>query len=184
MGVPTRFWITSGIGESDVSELVAMDKAYMNCGLGYQNHVIVSSIPPVEQIHPEIHKDKGITFVQMKNGQKIVPFSEVIHVVRALKLGKKGDTLCSSISLARITSLVDGEELKCFLAYERTGNDHSKVESESIAGLTEMIQERQATVDESWGTNGYETFSSSLKVQKNYGCSVVFVVFDPLTYKT
>ena len=183
MSVPTRFWVTAGIGESDVSELVAMDKAYMECGLGYQNHVIVSSIPPINQIHPRILKDKGVTYVTVDNQQQMIPFSSIIYVVRALNSGKEGETLCSSISLAKITSMVEGEEIQCMLAYECTGDNLKNTELESLAGLIDMVQERQATVDENWGTDGYATYSSSLEVKQRYGCSVVFVVFDPFTYQ-
>ncbi|MHA1199739.1 MAG: pyruvoyl-dependent arginine decarboxylase [Candidatus Heimdallarchaeaceae archaeon] len=183
MGIPTRYWITSGVGESDVSQLVAMDKAYMNCGIGYQNQVIVSSIPPVERINPQIQKDQGITFVQVNNDLKMIPFSEIIYVVRAIKSGTKDEVLCSSISLTKITTIVEGEEHQCLLAYESTGTDLKNTELESLAGLIDMVQERNAVVDESWGNDGYETISSSLTVSKEYGCSVVFVVFDPFTYK-
>ena len=183
MGIPTRYWVTSGIGESDVSQLVAMDKAFMDSGLGYQNHVVVSSVPPLERIYPQVRKDKGITFVPVDDILVMLPFSEVIYVVRAMKTGRKGETLCSSISLAKISSVIEGNMNQCFLAYESTGSDLRDTELESLAGLIEMVQERNAIVDESWGNDGYETISSSLKVDKKYGCSVVFVVFDPFTYK-
>ncbi|MCE7742085.1 MAG: hypothetical protein GOP50_06470 [Candidatus Heimdallarchaeota archaeon] len=183
MGIPTKYWTVAGTGESDVSQLVAMDKAYMDCGLGYQNHVVVSSIPPVERITPQIHKDKGITFVTVINELRMLPFSEVIYVVRAMKKGTKGEILCSSVSLTKITTLIEGEEHQCLLAYESTGTDLKNTELESLAGLIDMVQERNAVVDESWGNDGYETISSSLTVKKEFGCSVVFVVFDPFTYQ-
>ncbi len=183
MGIPTRYWIAYGVGESDVSKLVAMDKAYMNCGLGYQNHVVVSSIPPVERINPQIHKDKGITFIPLNGELKLLPFSEVIYVVRAMKTGIKGEVLCSSVSLTKVSTIVEGEEHQCMLAYESTGTDLNNTELESLAGLIDMVQERKAIVDETWGNDGYETFCSSLEVSKKFGCSVVFVVFDPFTYK-
>ena len=183
MNTPTRYWVTSGIGESDVSELVAMDKAYMNSGLGYQNHVIVSSIPPVEKINPRIYKDKGITYVPLNGEHKLLPLSEVIHVIRALKTGEKGENLCSSISLAKISTLIEGEEHQCLLAYEATGTNLKDTELDSLAGLIKMVNERQAIADETWGNDGYETLSISLKVNKKFGCSVIFIVFDPFTYK-
>jgi len=183
MGTPTRYWITSGIGESDVSMLVAMDKAYMSSGLGYQNHIPVSSIPPVIKIVPQINKEKGITYVPLNGGLHLLPFSEVIQVVRALKTGVQNDIICSSISLAKITAIIEGKEILCLLAYESTGSNLKNTELESLAGVIEMVQERNAKVDQSWGNDGYETISVSLEIKQKYGCAVVFVVFDPLTYK-
>lgn len=184
MRTPTRFWTTYGVGESDVSILAATDIAYMQSGLGYQNHILVSSIPPVERIYPQIQTDKGITLVPLNNEMKIVPFSEVIHVIKAIKTGIKGENLCSCISLVKIATRINKENCKCLLAYESTGKELTDTQLQSIAGLKAMIHERKAKIDTSWGNSGYETISSSLRVSKQFGCSVVFVVFDPFTYKS
>ncbi len=182
MKTPTRYWVTTGVGESDVSMLTAIDKAYLDSGLGYQNHVSVSSIPPVNKINPRIDRDQGITFVPLNDEWKKIPFSEVIHVVRAQNIGSRGDNLNSCISLAKIDVVINGENHQSLLAYESTGDNLNDIEQESLAGLKAMIKEREAQIDETWGNTGYETISSSLTISKKYGCSVAFVVFDPFTY--
>ncbi len=182
MSRPTRFWVTSGTGESDLSELDAIDKAFMNSGLGYQNHITVSSIPPVIEITPEIDREKGITFIEFENKRSMIPFSMNIHVVKSLSCGFTGDNLSTCIALAKISVNIDENEIPCILAFESKGDNLETTRLNAREGVKSMIRERKANIDYSWESAGLKVISSNLKVSKKFGCSVSFVVFDPFTY--
>ncbi|MBY9000904.1 MAG: hypothetical protein KGD64_08330, partial [Candidatus Heimdallarchaeota archaeon] len=81
MSTPTRFWLTQGNGESNVSKLSANDEAFIQSGIGYQNHVMVSSIPPSVEIQPRILSQKGVTYVPFKDDFKLIPPSSILYVV-------------------------------------------------------------------------------------------------------
>ncbi|MCG3216809.1 MAG: hypothetical protein KAS63_08815 [Candidatus Heimdallarchaeota archaeon] len=183
MSFPTRFWLSTGVGESDVSELEAIDAAFINSGLGYQNHVIVSSIPPITEIFPKIDKENGVTHIQVDNELKLLQFSSIIHVVRAMKNGRGGETIASSIALGKISVEIEGKLHECMLAYETIGSNLEEIEEDAIICLKNMVKKRNAQIDLSWGNSGIKIISSSLKVKKEYGCSISFVVFDPFTSK-
>lgn len=183
MTIPSRFWITKGIGESDVSELSAFDESLMNAGIGYQNHVLVSSIPPSIEIQPKIVVLQGLTHVPVGDEWKLIPSSAILYVVRAMKTGKRGDKVATCISLAKVAIKTSDAKLECILAYETKGSNLNVVEKIALSGLKEMVERRQAILDESWGNSGYKFVSSSLEITKEYGCSVSFVVMDPFTFK-
>ncbi|MHA1418512.1 MAG: pyruvoyl-dependent arginine decarboxylase [Candidatus Heimdallarchaeaceae archaeon] len=183
MTIPSRFWITKGIGESDVSELSAFDESLMSAGIGYQNHVLVSSVPPSIEIQPKIVAQHGLTYIQVGSEWKLIPSSAILYVVRAIKSGKKGDSVATCISLAKVTIITGDETLECVLAYEANGSNPEVVNRTALSGLKEMVERRQAILDENWGNSGYKIVSSSLEITKEYGCSVSFVVMDPFTFK-
>ena len=183
MTIPSRFWITIGIGESDVSELSAFDESLMNAGIGYQNHVLVSSIPPSTEIQPKIITQHGLTHVPIGDEWKLIPSSAILYVVKAIKTGKRGDNVATCISLAKIAIDTNESTLECILAYEAKGSNLEIVEKKALFGLEEMVNRRHAILDESWGKSGYKIISSSLEITKEYGCSVSFVVMDPFTFK-
>ena len=183
MSTPTRFWLTAGIGESDRSKLEAIDSAFYNSGLGYQNLVVVSSIPPVNETSPKIDSHKGTTHVLCNNEWKLIPFSSVIHVVQAMNTGKTGEGLASCIALAKINVEINDVTEKCILAYEEIGSELNQTEQLAIQGVQTMIKQRQGVIDESWGESGFKLISSFLNVKKKFGCSVAFVVFDSFTYQ-
>ncbi|OLS31868.1 MAG: Pyruvoyl-dependent arginine decarboxylase [Candidatus Heimdallarchaeota archaeon AB_125] len=183
MSKPTRFWVTSGIGESDLSELDAIDKAYMNSGLGYQNHISVSSIPPAIEISPEIDKEKGITYVNLNDKLSIIPFSANIHVVKSLSCGSTDENLSTCIALAKIYVNVNDFEIPCILAFESKGEFLEETKTKALDGVKSMVRERKADIDSSWGSSGFKIINSNLKITKKHGCSVSFVVFDPFTYQ-
>jgi pyruvoyl-dependent arginine decarboxylase (PvlArgDC) len=184
MSSPTRFWLTTGIGESDRSELEAIDSAFYNSGLGYQNLVVVSSIPPVNEISPKIDSQNGTTHVLWNNEWKLLPLSSVIHVVQAMNTGRTGEGLASCIALVKISVKINDVVEKCILAYEEIGSDLNQTEQLAIQGVKAMIKHRQGVIDESWGESGFKLISSFLNVKKKYGCSVAFVVFDSFTYQS
>lgn len=181
--LPTRFWLTTGIGQSKSSGLEAIDSAFMEAGIGYQNHVTVSSIPPKEEIYPKIDSEKGITYVPINGELKLLPFSSIIHVVRSMNKGNKGDKIACSIALTKIETNVDGSPQKCFLAFEAQNPSLSKAEKRALVGVKKMVELRAGRVQEDWGTSGYKLVSSSLQVEKQFGCVVAFIVFDPFTYE-
>ena len=183
MSRPTRYWITSGTGESELSDLDALDKAFMNAGLGYQNHIAVSSIPPVTEIFPDIDKENGITYVSFENKRSMIPFSMNIYVVKSLTFGKRNDFISTAIALAKIFTKINGEEIPCMLAFESKGETLDEAKAKALEGVKSMISERVAYIDSSWGNSGFKFASSSLVITKKYGCSVSFIVFDPFTYQ-
>ena len=180
---PTRFWLTTGIGQSENSELEAIDSAFIEAGIGYQNHVAVSSIPPNEEIYPKIDCEKGITYVPINGELKQLPFSSIIHVVRSMNKGNKGDKIASSIALTKIEKDVDGNVQNSVLAFEAQGSLLSKVEENAQRGVKQMIELREGRIQQDWSKSGYRLISSSLQIEKQFGCVVAFVVFDPFTYK-
>ena len=100
-----------------------------------------------------------------------------------MKTGKRGDNVATCISLAKVTINTNDVKLACILAYEAKGSDLEVVEKKASSGLKEMVERRQAILEESWGNSGYKIVSSSLEITKEYGCSVSFVVMDPFTFK-
>jgi pyruvoyl-dependent arginine decarboxylase (PvlArgDC) len=155
----------------------------MNAGVGYQNLVTVSSIPPNEEIYPKIDNEKGITFVPLNKGFRQLPFSSIIHVVKSMNNGKRGDTISCSIALAKIKTNIEGQSKECVLAFEAQDSIQSKAEESALVGVKKMVTLRNGLIQESWENSGYKLISSSLKIEKKFGCVVAFVVFDPFTYE-
>jgi pyruvoyl-dependent arginine decarboxylase (PvlArgDC) len=183
MSIPTRFWLTKGVGESDLSQLDAIDKAFMNSGIGYQNHVVVSSIPPLIEISPKINTKEGTSLVPIDNEWKLLPISAILHVVKSIKLGVSGDSLASCIALAKICLEINNKEFQSILAYEASGVTIEAAENMAMDGVKAMVEERNGRLVDDWDHSGMKIICSSLVVKRNFGCSVAFVVFDPFTYK-
>ena len=183
MALPTRFWTTSGVGESDFSELDAIDQALIESGIGYQNSIPVSSVPPAEEIFPKIDSKKGLTHVFVDNRWELLPISSTIHTVSAINSGVKGDLLVSAIALAKVKLISREKPIVFVLAYENIGNELDVTTDYAIKGVEKLVNKRHLIVDTSWGESGYKTIISSLDVKLEFGCSAVFVVFDPFTYK-
>ncbi len=183
MTLPTRFWTTSGVGESDFSELDAIDQALIKSGIGYQNFIPVSSVPPAEEIFPRIDSKIGLTHVFIDNRWELLPISSTIHTVRAINTGVKGDLLVSAIALAKVNLVSREKPIDFVLAYENIGNELDVTTENATKGVEKLVNERHLIVDASWGESGYKTVISSLEVKLEFGCSAVFVVFDPFTYK-
>jgi pyruvoyl-dependent arginine decarboxylase (PvlArgDC) len=181
--LPARFWLTTGKGESKNSKLESIDAAFMDAGLGYQNHVTVSSIPPLEEINPQINKKKGITHILVDNRLKILPLSSVIHVVKSINVGKKGESIACCIALAKVEVEVGGKFEDCILAFEANGTSLKEVEEIALQGVRKMVEHRAGKIQEAWGDAGYKLIGSDLKISNQFGCVVAFVVFDPFTYK-
>lgn len=182
MTIPSSFWITSGKGESDISELSAIDAAFMDAGIGFQNHVVVSSIPPTLEITPKIDSELGTTRVFIEDEWKMIPSSAIIYVVRSIETGKKGEIVSTCIYLAKVKIVQDSEEINCILAYEAKGRNQTHVEKLALSGLKEMVERRSAVIDKTWGNSGFKSITSSFEIQKEYGCSTSFVVMDPFSF--
>jgi pyruvoyl-dependent arginine decarboxylase (PvlArgDC) len=181
--LPTRFWLTTGKGESKNSKLESIDAAFMDAGVGYQNHVTVSSIPPLEEINPQINKTEGITHILVDNKLKILPLSSIIHVVKSMNVGKKGESIACCIALAKVKVEVGGKHEDCILAFEAKGTTLKEVEESALKGVSKMEEHRAGKIQEIWGDTGYKLIGSELEVSNQFGCVVAFVVFDPFTYK-
>jgi len=181
--LPTRYWITTGKGESENSVLNAVDVAFMNAGLGYQNHVIVSSIPPGEEISPRIVSEKGLTYVPVKHEYKLLPFSSIVHVIRSMNTGSNGDEIACSIALAKGEIIIEEESSECILAFESNGSSIIEVEEKALDGVKNMVKIRKVKLHEKWGNSGFKIISSSLEIGAKHGCVVSFVVLDPFTYE-
>lgn len=181
--LPTRFWLTVGKGESENSKLEAIDAAFMDAGVGYQNHVTVSSIPPLEEIYPQIDRKKGITYITVESKPKLLPLSSIIHVVKSISVGKKGERISCSIALAKATVTIADNTEECILAYESQGTSQNEAEEAALKGVKKMIEHREGKIQEIWGDSGYKLISIDLLIRNNFGCVVAFVVFDPFTYE-
>ncbi len=183
--LPTRFWLSAGKGESENSKLEAIDAAFMDAGVGYQNHVTVSSIPPLEEIYPQIDRKKGITHVTVDNRLELLPLSSVIHVVKSKNVGKKGERIASCIALTKINVTIEGNTEECILAFEAQGTSQNKTEEAALKGVKKMVEHRSGKILilETWGDSGYKIIGSELNIKDNFGCVVAFVVFDPFTYE-
>ncbi|MHA1687105.1 MAG: pyruvoyl-dependent arginine decarboxylase [Candidatus Heimdallarchaeaceae archaeon] len=180
MVIPKRYWLTAGVGESNFSPLVAADKAFIQAGIGYQNHVLVSSIPPVKEVKVKIDSKLGLTSIVEQDGSShlIVP-STILHVVRAMKIAQKGEKISACIALCKVNLTFQNKTYSCLLAYENTGHDLKETKEEALAGVKNLVQSRNVKIDVTWGENGFKVISSSLTVQKKFGCVASFVVFDP-----
>lgn len=178
--IPKTYWLTSGVGESDYSPLVAKDKAFIRAGIGNQNHVIVSSIPPVIEAKVKIDPEKGITAIQQPDGSfRTIPNSTIIHVVRALKVGKEGERISACIALCKVKLSIDGKTEPCLLAYENTGNSLEETVNGALQGVKELANNRNVEIDKEWGENGFKVVTATLTVSKAFGCAAAFVVLEP-----
>jgi len=156
-----------------------------NAGIGFQNIVPVSSIPPVVEAKVEIDQNLGVTWIYIdKQRKKLIPPSTIIYVVQAINFGTEGSTISACIALAKITTKIyDESNIECLLAYEQTGEKEKETRNNAIEGLKALIKQKNGIVDYTWGENGFKTVCTTLEVKKKIGCVGAFVVFDPFTFQ-
>lgn len=179
--IPTRFWITKGTGIAE-DTLTAYDQALYDAGVGCQNIVTVSSVPPVEQIRVRVQK--GSTLIPMPMlGDRIefrkVPRSTILFAVQALSVGSS-DRI-ATVSIGRYES-ADGTP--AVLAVEDEGTD-SIMESQKRATncLREMMRCRGILGVDSpdFERERVQHASSIVQAGEKTGAALALVVFDPFT---
>jgi len=151
--IPSKYFITKGIGESDTSHLNAFDRALMNAGIAQCNLVGVSSILPKNA--------KRIEF------QKIEP-GAITFVVLAKRSGGAGDQISAGVGIAET-----GNGVHNMIAETSENETAHEIRERLRSSLHEMADARGMTIQDIQ----YEI--STLKVQKKYGAAVAAVVLLP-----
>jgi pyruvoyl-dependent arginine decarboxylase (PvlArgDC) len=112
--LPTRFWVTTGVGIHPEHQINAYDQALYMAGISEQNIMGVSSVPPPVMIKPKIIN--GISYVPVPDSDAITKFTTTrlygekgafftlenswcIDVVLARSDGDQGERVTSSIGL-------------------------------------------------------------------------------------
>jgi len=148
--VPRYFFVTSGSGESDVSQLNAFDVALWKAGIGHLNIVPVSSIIPPDAEQVEYRE---------------IPPGSVTFTVMSKETGVRGETISAGIAWARGTP--NGYVLEA----------HAKCDGDrAMSMLRDMCREVESYSNvrfvEEWRFR-VETMS----VSKRYGAVMVALVF-------
>ena len=129
-----NFFITSGYGEDDVSEINAFDRALMMAGISEANLVPVSSILPEDC--QELETNPGVTI------------GEIVHCVLARQDGTQGSSISSGIA--------------CILG-EREGKRYGLVmEAHGNNGKEELEKDLGYRIDIMCELRGFKKHSSKI----------------------
>ena len=148
--VPKEYFSVAGIGESDISELNAFDRALVAAGISQCNLVPVSSILPkrAREVRP----------------RKIEP-GEVTFVVLGKATGKRGDHISAGVAIAHI----DGGDHDIIAELNRHGGPE-----ETESQLSILLEEMAAARD--WKVSRVKSRVCDAKITKSYGVALAAVV--------
>jgi len=159
--LPKQFFVTSGTGEDNNSELNAFDRALLRAKITQCNLVNVSSILPkdAEEIDP-IHITPGtITFA-----------------VLARMSGVSGDRISAGIGWGKIEN--KGGEVYGIVA-EDHGNSSKRYTNQILnEKLEQMARIRRMKLVE------WKVRSESMEVKQRFGCVVATLVYAPWDVET
>lgn len=156
--VPSKFWLVVGNGESDLSSLNAFDAALLNAGIGHLNLIRYSSILP---------ENASISPPPVD----ILPGSRT-GAILAVAEGAQGDIISSGIAFGKVESITPH-----YIVFEAHGNfDRIELQRRLQMMIVEALSLRNSEESRVFmKVNG-------LEVTREFGCSIVAVVFDPTVY--
>lgn len=150
------YYIASGAGESDCSDINAFDEALFNAGICDLNLVKVSSILPENPTELKEKPDFAL--------------GEVVHCVLARLDGKKGEQLAAGLGWA-IGQRPDGRQYGFVM--EAEGNvSQSELENDLSRRLDDMAKRRDFLIKEKQVKVSYIP-----RVEKENGCALVALVY-------
>ena len=179
--IPTRFWMTKGVGIAD-DPLSAYDAALYDAGLGNQNIVTVSSVPPPTMI--DVRISEGCTEVPVETGSGIeykqLPRSAVIFVVQAKSIGT--GTRVATVSLGWHHSRSGMEE--GIFAVEDNGTDSVDDSlARNTVRLQQMMKSRKVEPVMENGEPKFIHLAVEVDAGDRIGAALSLAVFDPFTFK-
>ncbi|MEM5815716.1 MAG: pyruvoyl-dependent arginine decarboxylase [Candidatus Aenigmatarchaeota archaeon] len=156
--IPKKYFITSGIGESDITiHAGSFDQALKDAGIHNVNIIQYSSIIPKEAERIE---------------KKELHFGSVAETIMAVSNGKKGERLTAGLIIGWVYK--NGKKFGGLVA-EYHGNDEEEKAKEILkASLDEMFSSRFGKDCE---LKEVEIFTRSFIPKKNYGTAIVAIVF-------
>lgn len=154
--LPKKFFVTSGSGEDNNSELNAFDRALLRAKITQCNLVNVSSIlpPDAEEIEPIYITPGTITFA-----------------VLARQGGHSGDRISAGIGWGRI-------ENKAGDNYGIVAEDHGNSSKRYTNKILEEKLEQMAKIRRMKLTE-WKVRSESIEVKQRFGCVVSTLVYVP-----
>ena len=163
--IPKDYFITSGIGESDVAVYPgAFDKALKQAGIENCNIITYTSILPKEA--------KKIGEIPK------LEYGCVLETIMARQDGKKGERLTAGLIIGWIYK--NGEKIGGLVCEYHGNKDEAGAKAELRKRLEEIFKER---CDE----NGYELKDIEIHLrsfipQKKFGCAIVAICFVTYAY--
>lgn len=148
--VPKEYFMVSGIGESDTSNLNAFDKALVAAGISQCNLVPVSSILPKSAIEVK--------------PKRIEP-GQVTFVVMGKASGKRGDIISTGVAIG----YVEGGENDLIVELDQDGGADAVRNRLSVL-LNEMASARGATISRT------KEEVCELRIRRAHGVAVAAVV--------
>lgn len=160
--IPKDYFITSGIGESDVTDHAgSWDFALHDAGIQDYNYLIYSSIMPRESVRVE--------------PPKTYDHGAVAEVIMASRTGECGERLTAGLIIGWIKDKKTGARVGGLVA-EYKGNDHEDVARANLTqAITEMFHKRCSHLEHE--LVGKEVFMRSFVPKKRYGSVIVSIVF-------
>jgi len=162
--IPKDYFITSGIGESDVAIYPgAFDKALKQAGIENCNIITYTSILP-----KEAKKIREIPKLE---------YGCVLETIMARQDGKKGERLTAGLIIGWIYK--NGEKIGGLVS-EYNGNlGEAEAKAELRRRLEEMFKERYG---EGYELKDVEVHLRSFIPQKKFGCAIVAICFVTYAY--
>ena len=162
--IPKDYFITSGIGESDVAIYPgAFDKALKQAGIENCNIITYTSILPKEA-------KKIAEIPKLEHGC-------VLETIMARQDGKKGERLTAGLIIGWIYK--NGEKVGGLVS-EYNGNlGEGEAKAELRRRLEEMFKERYG---EGYELKDVEVHLRSFIPQKKFGCAIVAICFVTYIY--
>ena len=158
--LPKKFFVTSGFGEDNNSELNAFDRALLRAKITQCNLVDVSSILPRDA--------EEIKMVDITPGT-------IIFTVMARQDGVSGDRIGAGIGWGNIRKK-DGENYG--IVAEHHGNSSKRYINQKLKEkLEQMARIRRMKLVE------WKVLSESIEVKDIFGCVVVALVYVPWDFE-
>lgn len=152
--LPKEYFLTSGIGESNITMLNAFDNALMKAGIAQCNLVPVSSIIPTDALEVDRRKIKAgtITFAVLAEGK-----------------GNKGETTSAGIGYIKPKFERHG------IVVEQSG----KVSKEKLCiSISKALMDMR--ISRKLHSSKKHIVAREYKIKKKYGCVIAALVFVPL----
>lgn len=150
--LPKKFFLTTGKGESDTSEINAFDKALINAGIGQCNLVKVSSILPGNCVETSpVNPEPGsITFTVLSRSD-----------------GVKAKEISAGIGYA----MMKDKEGYGIVAEDCNNRMEEEAKEEIRKKLREMASSRGMEINE------IRVEAESLRVDSEFGCVIAALVY-------
>lgn len=161
--VPREYFITHGIGESDVSiHAGSYDDALKDAHIENCNVIVYSSVMPPEAV--EVPRPDR------------VHHGAVLETILAEMSGHKGETLTAGLITWKMKSRADGRNIGGFVA-EYNGHASEEAARENLVEAMEGMNLRRGYTEDLFETTEVKTIVKSFAPKKQYGTVMVVIGF-------